>query len=117
MSALRTMSARRAMRALRLVHPFPSFVNSALVFGLAGLAGGSLGHALLLALAMLGMQFCIGTVNDLHDAPLDRLAKTWKPVAAGTISSRAALTVAIVTAGGGLALAALAGIVPAIAWI
>jgi len=105
------------MSAVRLVHPFPSLVNSALVFGLAALAGGTILRASLLALAMLGMQFCIGTVNDLHDEPIDRLAKPWKPLASGVVSRRAATIVALVSGGGGFAVVALAGPVPALAWL
>ncbi|MEA2677635.1 MAG: hypothetical protein QOJ81_1776, partial [Chloroflexota bacterium] len=39
----------RLISALRLVHPFPSLLNSALVFGLALLAGGGTDRAALLA--------------------------------------------------------------------
>jgi 4-hydroxybenzoate polyprenyltransferase len=113
----RPTGVRATVDALRLVHPFPSLINSALVFGLAELAGGSLDRALLLALAMLGMQFCIGTVNDLRDAPVDRLAKPWKPIAAGNVSRRAALIVALAGGGGGFVLAALSGPLPALAWV
>ncbi|MEP7158697.1 MAG: UbiA family prenyltransferase [Chloroflexota bacterium] len=105
------------MTAIRLVHPFPSLVNSALVFGLAALAGGSLTRAPLLAFGMLGMQFCIGAVNDLHDQPVDRLAKPWKPLAAGIVSRRTATIVALATGGGGFVLAALAGPVPTVTWL
>ena len=107
----------RLVSAVRLVHPFPSFVNSALVFGLAVLAGGGAGRAALLAAGMLGMQFCIGTVNDLVDEPVDREAKRWKPIAAGIVSRRLAWTVAAVAGGGGLFLAALAGAPLAVAWL
>lgn len=105
------------MTAIRLVHPFPSLINSALVFGLAVLAGGSVSQALLLAVAMLGMQFCIGTVNDLHDEPVDRVAKPWKPLAAGVVTRWTATIVALVSGGGGFVLAAVAGPAPAVAWL
>jgi 4-hydroxybenzoate polyprenyltransferase len=98
----------RLISALRLVHPFPSFLNSALVFALALLAGAATGLALLLAAGMLGLQFCIGAVNDLIDAPVDRVAKPWKPIAAGIVGRRAARTIATVAGGGGLVLAAVA---------
>jgi 4-hydroxybenzoate polyprenyltransferase len=99
----------RLISALRLVHPFPSLVNSALVLGLALLAGGGPVRAALLATGMLGLQFCIGTVNDLYDAPVDRVAKPWKPIAAGVVSRRAAWSVALIAGGGGLTLATPAG--------
>ena len=105
----------RLVSAIRLVHPFPSFLNSALVFGLAILAGGGADRAALLAAGMLGLQFCIGAVNDLIDAPIDRAAKAWKPVAAGIVSRRAAGVVALIAGGGGLALAAVAAGVPSLA--
>jgi 4-hydroxybenzoate polyprenyltransferase len=98
----------RLISALRLVHPFPSLVNSALVLGLALLAGGGPLRSALLAMGMLGLQFCIGTVNDLYDAPVDRVAKPWKPIAAGVVSRRAAQVVALIAGGGGLALATAA---------
>ena len=98
----------RLVSALRLVHPFPSLLNSALVLGLALLAGADAARATLLATGMLGLQFCIGTVNDLFDERVDRAAKPWKPIAAGVVSRRAAWTVAIGAGGGGLALAAAA---------
>ena len=98
----------RVISALRLVHPFPSLVNSALVLGLALLAGGGPTLAALLATGMLGLQFCIGTVNDLYDEPVDRVAKPWKPLAAGVVSRRAAWSVALIAGGGGLAAATAA---------
>jgi decaprenyl-phosphate phosphoribosyltransferase len=99
---------------LRLVHPFPSLVNTLLVFGLASLAGAGASRATLLAAGMLGLQFCIGTVNDLFDERIDRLAKPWKPIAASLVSRRAATGVALVTGGGGLALSVAAGPAPAL---
>lgn len=101
---------RALASALRLVHPFPSLLNSALVFGLATLAGGGVQRATVLAAGMLGLQFCIGTLNDLFDESVDRAAKPWKPIAAGIVSRRAARAVAIAAGGGGLLLAATAGL-------
>ena len=57
---------------------------------------------------MLGLQFCIGTVNDLYDEPVDRVAKPWKPIAAGVVSRRSAWMVALIAGGGGLATATAA---------
>ncbi|HUP82719.1 MAG TPA: UbiA family prenyltransferase [Candidatus Limnocylindria bacterium] len=104
----------RTFSALRLVHPFPSFLNGALVFGLALLAAHGTERppflvAGTLAAGMLGLQFCIGTVNDLIDEPIDRRAKEWKPIAAGIVSRRTATVLALIAGGGGLALAAVAG--------
>lgn len=102
----------RLITALRLVHPFPSLLNTALVFALAVLAGGGTDRAALLAAGMLGLQFCIGTVNDLFDERIDRAAKPWKPIPAGVVSRRAATAVALIAGGGGLALAAFAAGLP-----
>jgi len=92
---------------LRLVHPFPSALNAVLVFGIALVAGGTLERATQLSLAMLGLQFCIGVVNDLYDEALDAQSKPQKPIPAGRVSRRGAWIVAGVSGGGGLALAAL----------
>ncbi len=94
------------LRTIRLVHPFPSLVNAALVLGLTLLAGGSPARAATLTTAMLGLQFCIGVVNDLFDQRLDGRTKPWKPIPSGLVSVRAARLTAVVAGGGGLALAA-----------
>jgi 4-hydroxybenzoate polyprenyltransferase len=52
---------------------------------LALLAGGSNGIALRLGLAMLVIQFGIGTVNDLVDRERDMIAKPAKPLASGLV--------------------------------
>jgi len=92
---------------LRLVHPFPSALNALLVFGIATVAGGSFEHCVQLAFAMLGIQFCIGAVNDLFDEALDAQSKPFKPIPAGRVSRRTAWLVAAASGGVGLLLAAL----------
>lgn len=92
---------------LRLVHPFPSALNAALVGGIALVAGSTPERAALLSLAMLGLQFCIGAVNDLFDESLDAQSKPNKPIPAGRISRRSAWIVALVAGGGGLGSAAV----------
>lgn len=92
---------------MRLVHPFPSFLNGALVLVISLVAGASPLRAAVLAVAMVGLQFCIGAVNDLVDEPSDALSKPWKPIPAGLVSRPVAGTIAVVSGGGGLALAAL----------
>lgn len=91
----------------RLVHPFPSALNSVLVLGIALVAGTGPGHAALLALGMLGLQFCIGAVNDLFDVELDAASKPYKPIPAGLVSRRRARLIAAASGAGGL-VAALA---------
>ena len=93
---------------VRLVHPFPSALNSALVFAVALVAGAEASRASLLALGMLGLQFCIGAVNDLFDEALDAQSKPFKPIPAGHVSRRMATLVAVATGGGGFILAQLA---------
>lgn len=92
---------------LRLVHPFPSALNALLVLGIAALAGGEAPVAIQLALAMLGIQFCIGAVNDLYDEALDAQSKPFKPIPAGRLTRRTAWLVAAASGAGGLLLAAL----------
>jgi len=92
---------------LRLVHPFPSALNALLVFAIATVAGGPFERCVQLALAMLGIQFCIGAVNDLFDEQLDARSKPHKPIPAGLVSRRGATIVAVVAGGGGLVLAAV----------
>jgi 4-hydroxybenzoate polyprenyltransferase len=108
------MSSR--LRALRVLHPFPSLLNTALVFGLAVVANASLTAAALLAMGMLGLQLCIGITNDLVDEPLDARTKPWKPIPAGLISVRTARYLAALAALVGLAGAAFSGVVPLVLW-
>lgn len=105
----RPSGLRAVMGAARVVHPFPSALNSLLVLGLALLAGGSPSAAVGLALGMLLIQFAIGATNDLFDEDLDR-SKPSKPIPAGLVSRRMAAAVALVSGGGGLAVAATYGL-------
>lgn len=76
------------------------------------LAGADPAWSALLAVGMLGLQFCIGVVNDLADEQLDARTKPWKPIPSGLVSRRTASLVAVATGGGGLAASAIAGPVP-----
>jgi 4-hydroxybenzoate polyprenyltransferase len=75
------------LRALRVVHPFPSLLNTALIVAIAGVAGADLPAAAALGLGMLGIQMCIGATNDLCDVELDAATKPWKPIPAGLITA------------------------------
>lgn len=75
------------LRALRVVHPFPSLLNTGLVLALAVVAHATVPAAAALGLGMLGIQFCIGATNDLCDIDLDAATKPWKPIPAGSISA------------------------------
>lgn len=59
---------------------------------------------------MVGLQFCIGAVNDLCDHDLDAQSKPHKPIPAGIVTRPAAAAVALACGGGGLATAALYGL-------
>jgi 4-hydroxybenzoate polyprenyltransferase len=104
------------LRALRVVHPFPSLLNSALVLALALVARGVPATAAVLAIGMLGLQLCIGATNDLLDADLDAQAKPWKPIPSGLISAPTVRLVALVAAGIGLLAAAVGGPVIVLLW-
>src|SRR5437764_3541912 len=101
------------MAAIRLLHPFPSFLN-ALVSGVLACAAvrgwPGTSTTLRLMLAMLCIQFCIGAVNDWADRHLDATAKPWKPIPAGVVPAPAALAVGAALGAGGLALAAVDGL-------
>ena len=94
---------------VRLVHPFPSLLDAVATGALALLAGGQPVTAAGLALSMLGIQFAIGAVNDLVDAPRDALARPTKPIPSGAVSVGWARLVALAAATVGLGLAAAHG--------
>jgi len=101
------------LRALRLLHPFPSTLNASLVLAIAVVAGAELTSAIALAVGMLGIQFCIGATNDVVDVRLDSVNKSWKPIPAGLVSDRVAIGVAILSGAVGLLAAATQGLLPA----
>jgi 4-hydroxybenzoate polyprenyltransferase len=102
------------LRALRLVHPFPSLLNTVLVAALAALAGGSGATVGVLAVGMLGIQFSIGAVNDLVDVERDAAVKPWKPLPSGAVSAGVARIVAIAAGAVGVAAAASQGWIVAV---
>src|SRR5579884_4320594 len=110
--AARLRGVRRALVALRVVHPFPTLANAlaTLLMGLIASRGSApAGRLLLIALTMLAIQCAIGATNDAVDAPLDAASKPWKPIVAGALSRRAAAVVAMLAALVGMLLAATAG--------
>ncbi|HSO28621.1 MAG TPA: UbiA family prenyltransferase, partial [Candidatus Sulfomarinibacteraceae bacterium] len=96
-------------------------MNGLATVALAILAGGSLPVALRLGLAMTGIQFSIGALNDIVDAPRDRarpragsharsiLGPGAKPLADGLVQPWTARAVTVGSAAAGLGLAALSG--------
>ncbi len=94
---------------VRLVHPFPSILDGLVVATVALVGGGGAATAAVLGLSMTLLQFAIGTLNDIVDAPRDAGAKPGKPIPAGYVGLRTAKMVAIGSAAGGLALASTGG--------
>jgi len=102
-------TAWRPVRALRLIHPFPSLLDALATAAFVALAGGAPLTAASLAAAMFCLQASIGSANDVADATADRLAKPTKPIPAGLVARRMAVGVACLAGLAGLVLAALHG--------
>lgn len=90
-------AAPNVLNALRILHPFPSFLVAGLTAALAALAAGDDDRWLMatwLGVTMLCYQFAIGITNDINDVELDAQHKPSKPLAAGLISRRTASVLA-----------------------
>ncbi len=83
--------AERLAGMLRLVHPFPSFLDAVVAACVASVAGAELPRALQLGLSMLLLQFAIGAANDWADAPTDARAQPWKPIPSGVVTRERAV--------------------------
>ena len=99
----------RLLTVVRLVHPFPSLLDGAVVALVALVAGGGPWIAGVLGVSMTLLQFAIGTVNDVVDARTDAGLKSGKPIPTGLVSVRRARLVAVVAAAGGLTLSLAGG--------
>jgi 4-hydroxybenzoate polyprenyltransferase len=99
----------RLIAAVRLVHPFPSLLDGAVVAVIALVAGGGLPMALVLGVSMTCLQFAIGAVNDIVDAPFDEGIRLGKPIPDGVVSPGRARLVAVAAATIGLVLALAGG--------
>jgi 4-hydroxybenzoate polyprenyltransferase len=97
------------LEAVRLVHPFPSVLDGLVVAVVALVAGTSSVRALLLGASMTLLQFAIGTLNDISDAPSDARSRPGKPIPDQVVRESSARVVLGVTAGGGLVLALAGG--------
>lgn len=97
------------LRAIALIHPFPSLLNALMVAALASLAGGATMLAVLLGLGMLCIQASIGAVNDVVDAPVDAVVKPSKPIPAGLVSPSSAALVGVTAGLVGLGLSLIFG--------
>jgi 4-hydroxybenzoate polyprenyltransferase len=80
-----------------------------MVVALAMVAGGGLARAVALGLAMLGLQFSIGAVNDLFDEDTDRRTKPDKPIPTGAIGRRTTGVLTLVSGAGGLLISGVFG--------
>jgi len=101
-----------AVRAARIVHPFPTLLNAAATAGLAFVASdGSpdTGIVVRMVVVMLLVQCAIGVTNDVFDRELDARTKPWKPIAAGLVTPRAAVVLALAFLVASLALAVTLG--------
>jgi 4-hydroxybenzoate polyprenyltransferase len=100
---------------VRVVHPFPSVLDGVVVALVATVAGADPVTALRLGGSMTAFQFAIGALNDLVDAPVDRIGKPGKPIPAGLVTTQGARAIVVggvllgllLAAPGGLALMAL----------
>ena len=99
----------RLVAAARVVHPFPSLLDGAVVALIALVAGESAPLALVLGASMTCLQFAIGAVNDIVDAPFDEGVRLGKPIPDGIVSPRRARVVAAASAAIGLVLALVGG--------
>jgi 4-hydroxybenzoate polyprenyltransferase len=102
-------TAGRLVRAVRLVHPFPSILDGAVVALVGLVAGGSIATALAVGASMTLLQFAIGSLNDIVDAPADAGHKPGKPIPEGVVSSAAARVVAAAAAVSGVGLSLAGG--------
>lgn len=98
-----------AAGVVRLVHPFPSILDGLVVGLVALVGGGGPGTAAVLGLSMTLLQFAIGALNDIVDAPRDAGRTPPKPIPAGRVGPRVARAVVIGSAIGGLVLASAGG--------
>lgn len=76
---------------------------------LALIAGGAAVDAVRLGVAMTSLQFAIGALNDVVDAPADAVAKPAKPIPSGLVSGDVARWFAAASAALGIGLSALSG--------
>ena len=98
------------MGVARLIHPFPSVLDGFVVALVATVAGGDTATAVRLGLSMMAFQFAIGALNDLVDAPVDRIGKSDKPIPAGLVTPSAARGIVVGSALAGIVLAAPGGL-------
>jgi 4-hydroxybenzoate polyprenyltransferase len=77
------------------------------VGAVAFLAGGGVAVAVLLGVSMVALQFAIGALNDIVDAPADAGRVPPKPIPGGQVAVATARAVTLVAAAVGLGVAAI----------
>ncbi|MFG6444760.1 UbiA family prenyltransferase [Microbacterium sp. P07] len=102
------------MKTLRALwgstHPGPALVVTALSLALGIATGLDAARSAILVLSVFLNQVSVGLSNDVIDAGRDRaVGRTDKPIAAGVVSVRLALTVAVTAVVVSLALSAVLG--------
>jgi len=116
---------RPLLGLVRACHPEPTAAVT-LAAALLALPGHSAGRVLLVTATVLASQLAVGWSNDAIDAPRDAaVGRTDKPIPAGTVSRRvvavaslgaALATVALALLSGRAAVAAIVGLVSALAY-
>lgn len=101
--------AVRLAGAFRLLHPFPSILDGAVVALVGLVAGGTPAVAVCLGASMTLLQFAIGALNDVVDAPRDTERTGGKPIPSGWVSLPTARVAAAGCAAAGLVLALVGG--------
>jgi 4-hydroxybenzoate polyprenyltransferase len=103
---------RRALSAIRIIHPFPTLLNVAATVALALIADNGVDPPLLarMAATMFAIQSAIGVTNDIFDRELDAAAKPHKPIVSGAVPLRAATLLALLFVAVAIALAATLGV-------
>jgi len=108
----RPQRGARALRAVRIIHPFPTLLNVAATAGLACVAVRGIPETSLFV-RMLAMMFsaqsAIGVTNDYYDHELDLATKPSKPIAAGLVSSGFAVLLGLALIAATIAIAATLG--------
>ena len=91
----------RWLLRLRIIHPFPTALNTLATVVLAFVASRGqppAGTVVRMAVVMLLIQSAIGATNDYRDRLLDARSKPWKPLAAGVLVPVTALRIGIAAA-------------------
>lgn len=106
----------RPVSLIRVVHPFPSLLVTAVTVAMAFIAANEppMTTVAVLGVGMLCFQFAIGVANDVADAPEDAATKPWKAIPRGLVPRRHAVAGAAGFAGAGML---VTSVLPFGAWL